>query len=152
MRRRYRFKLNGRDVEIEAAPAATLLKVLREELGIRSVKEGCGRGDCGACTVIMNGRAVHSCLTIMEQVDGAEIMTVEGLTRDEELDVLQRAFAEVGAVQCGYCTPGILMASKYLLTKNPNPSLDEVREALRGNLCRCTGYQSILEAVRRASR
>lgn len=152
MRKKYRFKLNGKNVEIEAAPAATLLKVLRDGLGIRSVKEGCGRGDCGACTVIMNGRAVHSCLTIMEQVDGAEIMTVEGLTRDEKLDVLQRAFAEVGAVQCGYCTPGILMASKYLLTKNPNPDLDEVREALRGNLCRCTGYQSILEAVRRASK
>lgn len=147
MLKRYRFILNGRRVEVEAPPAASLLKVLREKLNIMSVKEGCGKGDCGACTVLLNGRAVHSCLTIMEQVEGAEIVTVEGLKRNDELDPLQQAFAETGAVQCGYCTPGILMAAKALLMKRRKPSVEDVKEALRGNLCRCTGYLTIFEAV-----
>jgi len=151
LEKRYRFKLNGEWVEVESPPAATLLEVLREKLRLTGVKEGCCRGDCGACTVLLNGRPVHSCLTIMEHVQGAEVLTVEGLARNGALDALQRAFIEVGAVQCGYCTPGMLMAAKALLSVNPNPSREEVVEALRGNLCRCTGYAMLIKAVLRAA-
>lgn len=137
---------------VEAPPAYTLLEVLRNILNLTGTKDGCSKGECGACTVIMNGRAVNSCLTIMEQVEGAEIVTIEGLAKDPLADEIRKAFVEEGAVQCGYCTPGLIMASKVLLDKNPNPSVDETKEALRGNLCRCTGYTKIVRAVLRARR
>ena len=152
MEKTYRFKLNGKWVEVSAPPAATLLETLRERLHLTGAKEGCARGDCGACTVIMDERPIHSCLTIMEQVEGRDVRTVEGLSRNEELDPLQRAFVELGAVQCGYCTPGILMVSKALLEMNPHPGREDVVEALRGTLCRCTGYVKIIEAVLKASK
>lgn len=137
---------------VEAPPAYTLLEVLRNILNLTGTKDGCSKGECGACTVIMNGRAVNSCLTIMEQVEGAEILTIEGLVKDPIADEIRRAFVQEGAVQCGYCTPGLIMASKALLAKNPNPSVDETKEALRGNLCRCTGYTKIVRAVLKARR
>jgi carbon-monoxide dehydrogenase small subunit len=145
--REYSFKLNGKPVMVRAPPAYNLLETLRNVLGLTGTKNGCSEGECGACTVLMNGRAVHSCMTIMEQVRGAEVVTIEGLARDPESQALLKRFVEEGAVQCGYCTPGIVMASKALLAKNPRPSAEDVREALRGNLCRCTGYSRIVKAV-----
>lgn len=145
--REYSFKLNGKPVVVKAPPAYNLLETLRNVLGLTGTKNGCSEGECGACTVLLNGRAVHSCLTIMEQVRGADVVTIEGLAKDPESQTLLRRFVEEGAVQCGYCTPGIVMASKELLAKNPRPSAEEVREALRGNLCRCTGYSKIVKAV-----
>jgi len=145
--REYSFKLNGKPVVVKAPPAYNLLETLRNVLGLTGTKNGCSEGECGACTVLMNGRAVHSCLTIMEQVRGADVVTIEGLAKDPESQTLLRRFVEEGAVQCGYCTPGIVMTSKELLAKNPRPSAEEVREALRGNLCRCTGYSKVVKAV-----
>ena len=148
--KKYGFRLNGRRVAVEARPAASLLDVLRNTLALTGTKNGCSKGDCGACTVIMDGRAVHSCLTIMEQVGGADVVTIEGLASDPKSQHLLRSFAQEGAVQCGYCTPGIIMASKALLIGNPSPSADEIRSALRGNLCRCTGYAKVIRAVERS--
>ena len=143
----YSFRLNGKSVVVKAPPAYNLLDTLRDVLGLTGTKNGCSEGECGACTVLMNGEAVHSCLTIMEQVQGAEVVTIEGLANDPDSQALLRRFAEEGAVQCGYCTPGIIMASKALLARNPRPTAEETREALRGNLCRCTGYSTIVKAV-----
>ena len=151
MRRPIRFVLNGREVEVSVPPAYTLLETLRDVLHMTGTKDGCSDGDCGACTVLLDGRAVHSCLTIMAQVEGRSVTTVEGLVKDGEADIVQKAYAETGAIQCGYCTPGFIMATKALLTSNPNPSEEEILEALRGNLCRCTGYVKIIEAVKRAA-
>ncbi len=137
---------------VEAPPAYTLLEVLRNILDLTGTKDGCSKGECGACTVLINDRAINSCLTIMEQVEGTDIITVEGLAKDPVADKVRRAFVQEGAVQCGYCTPGLIMASKALLAKSPNPSVDETKEALRGNLCRCTGYAKILRAVLKARR
>jgi len=145
--REYSFKLNGKPVVVRAPPAYNLLETLRNALGLTGTKNGCSEGECGACTVLMNGEAVHSCLTIMEQVRGADIVTIEGLAKDPESQRLLRRFAQEGAVQCGYCTPGVVMASKALLMHNPRPSIEETKEALRGNLCRCTGYSKIVTAV-----
>lgn len=145
--RRYSFKLNGKPVVVQAPPAYNLLETLRNVAGLTGTKNGCSEGECGACTVLMNGKAVHSCLTIMEQVRGADVVTIEGLASDPDSQALLRHFAEEGAVQCGYCTPGVVMASKALLDRNPRPSLEETKEALRGNLCRCTGYSKIVKAV-----
>ncbi|HEY3424899.1 MAG TPA: (2Fe-2S)-binding protein, partial [Negativicutes bacterium] len=124
-----------------------LLDVLREKLRLTGAKEGCGEGECGACTVIMDGKAVNSCMILAFQARGATIITIEGLAEFGELDILQRAFVNNGAVQCGYCTPGMIMSAKALLLKNPNPSADEIRTAIAGNLCRCTGYLSIIKAI-----
>lgn len=143
----YSFRLNGKSVVVKAPPAYNLLETLRDVLGLTGTKNGCSEGECGACTVLMNGEAVHSCLTIMEQVQGAEVVTIEGLANDPDSQALLRRFTEEGAVQCGYCTPGIIMASKALLARNPRPTAEETREALRGNLCRCTGYSTIVRAV-----
>jgi len=143
----YSFRLNGKSVVVKAPPAYNLLDTLRDMLGLTGTKNGCSEGECGACTVLMNGEAVHSCLTIMEQVQGAEVVTIEGLANDPDSQALLRRFVEEGAVQCGYCTPGIIMASKALLARNPRPTAEETREALRGNLCRCTGYSTIVKAV-----
>jgi carbon-monoxide dehydrogenase small subunit len=145
------FVVNGRSVEVDAPPMARLLDVLREELGLTGTKEGCGEGECGACAVVIDGVLVNSCLVPVAQVSGARVMTIEGLEQNGELGRVQRAFIEHGGAQCGICTPGMILAAKCLLDETPHPTLDEIREALAGNLCRCTGYMRIFEAVARAS-
>jgi carbon-monoxide dehydrogenase small subunit len=143
--------VNGMAHEVEVRPTARLLDVLRDQLGLTGTKEGCAEGECGACTVIVDGRAVNSCVMLAVQVRGKEILTVEGLAEHGELDLLQQKFVEYGAVQCGYCTPGMLMSAKALLMGNPVPSEQDIRIALAGNLCRCTGYAAIVAAVKAAS-
>jgi len=143
----FRFTLNGTPQTVDAPPLARLLDVLREDLRCTGPKEGCGEGECGACTVLIDGLAVNSCLVPVIQADGATIVTVEGLAKDGRLDPVQEAFVRCGAAQCGICTPGFLLTARALLDENPHPSRDEVREALAGNLCRCTGYQKIVDAV-----
>jgi aerobic carbon-monoxide dehydrogenase small subunit len=145
------FFVNGFYQETEIRPAARLIDVLRDTLGLTGTKEGCSEGECGACTVIVDGRAVNSCLVLAAQVRGKHVLTVEGLAGDDGLDVLQRAFKDNGAVQCGYCTPGMLMSAKALLLQNPSPTEEEIRVALAGNLCRCTGYTTIVRAVQAAA-
>ena len=148
---RIRFTVNGNPVEEEVDGSIRLLDLLRDRLFLTGAKEGCGEGECGACTVLIDGRAVNSCLVPAPQVDGKEVLTVEGLSRDGELHPIQRAFVERGAVQCGFCTPGFIMSTYALLAKNPDPSDEEIMTALEGNLCRCTGYAKILEAVHYAA-
>jgi carbon-monoxide dehydrogenase small subunit len=150
-RKKIRLKINGRWREVETRPDRLLLDLLREELELTGTKKGCEKGECGACTVIMNGKAVLSCLVPALKAEGAEIVTVEGLAREGELHPLQRAFWEEGAVQCGYCTPGMLLAGKALLDENPRPTADEVKTAISGNLCRCTGYTKIIRAIQTAA-
>ncbi|MDD3627736.1 MAG: (2Fe-2S)-binding protein [bacterium] len=142
-----KFKLNGKKIKFDCPDNWTLLRMLRDGLRLTGTKEGCGKGECGACSVIMNGELVNSCLVLGNQVDNAEIITIEGLSENGELDRIQKAFIEHGAVQCGFCTPGMILAAKTLLISNPNPTLEDVREALSGNLCRCTGYKKIFEAI-----
>ena len=142
--------LNGEAVTVEVEPFELLVDVLRDKLGLTGVKIGCSEGECGACTVIMDGQAVLSCLLPAMKAHGREVVTIEGLSRDGELHPLQRAFIEQGAVQCGYCTPGMIMSAKALLDENPQPSPDEIEEAMAGNLCRCTGYIQIVEAIESA--
>lgn len=142
-----RFVLNGKEVDMAVDPEVTLLYLLREELFLTGTKEGCGSGECGACTVLMDGIAVNSCLVLAPQINGTEIITIEALEQDGKLDRLQRSFIDHHAVQCGFCTPGMLMSAKALLLKNPTPTQEEIRIALSGNLCRCTGYQNIIAAV-----
>jgi carbon-monoxide dehydrogenase small subunit len=146
------FTINGRKVERETDAGTRLLDLLREGLGLTGTKEGCGEGECGACTVLLDGRAVNSCLVLAPQADGKEVVTVEGLARGATLHPIQQAFVDEGGVQCGFCTPGFLMAAYALLLRNPDPSDEEIRSALEGNLCRCTGYTKIVQAVRRAAR
>lgn len=147
-----RFRLNGRPVTYEGSGARRLLDVLREELGATGTKEGCGEGECGACSVLIDGEVVDSCLVAVGQVDGRDVLTVEGLADGGRLSALQQAFIERGAAQCGICTPGMLLAAHVLLQRANRPSADDVREALAGNLCRCTGYTKIIEAVLSCSR
>ena len=147
-----KFYVNGEDVNIEVEESARLLDILRETLGLTGTKEGCSVGECGACTVIMNGDAVHSCLVLAPSLQGAKIETVESLEKDKVLTKLQKCFLENGAVQCGFCTPGMLMSAKALLDKNPNPTEDEIKDALEGNLCRCTGYIPIINSVKAAAK
>jgi len=146
-----RFRLNGRPVEVDAPPGRRLLDLLREDLGLIGTKEGCGEGECGACTVLVDGKPRLSCLTLAVQVEGKDVHTVEGLAQSGKLHPLQEAFIETAGVQCGFCTPGFLMAAYALLLENPSPTKEEVREWLSGNLCRCTGYEQIVEAVLRAA-
>jgi carbon-monoxide dehydrogenase small subunit len=141
------FKVNGTDVQSESAPMARLLDVLREELRLTGSKEGCGEGECGACTVLIDGVAVNSCLIPVAQADGCSLVTVEGIAVDDRLHPVQQAFVDHGATQCGICTPGFIVMAKALLDENPHPSPADVRTALAGNLCRCTGYQKIIDAV-----
>ncbi|MCL7395908.1 MAG: (2Fe-2S)-binding protein [Thaumarchaeota archaeon] len=145
------FILNGRLVKIQTEPNITLLDLLREELRITSVKRGCETGECGACTVLLDDKPVNSCLILAPMIDGRRILTVEGLTKDRELHPLQESFIEEFALQCGYCTPGMLLTSKALLDLNPSPTIEEIKEALSGNLCRCGAYQQIINAILRAS-
>ena len=142
------FSVNGRAVTSEGSGARRLLDVLREELRLTGTKEGCGEGECGACSVLIDGRVVDSCLVAVGQVEGCEVLTVEGLGTNGQLSTLQRAFIEHGAAQCGICTPGMLLAAQALLAERPTPTEDEVRTGLAGNLCRCTGYTKIIDAVR----
>ena len=143
-----RFTLNGVPVSLEVQGARRLLDVLRETVGLTGTKEGCGEGECGACSVLIDGEVVNSCLVAAGQVEGCDVVTVEGLAaEDGHLSVLQQAFIDRGAAQCGICTPGMLLAAHVLLRENPNPSVDDVRVGLAGNLCRCTGYTKIIDAV-----
>ena len=146
------FKLNGKHASCEVEPNMTLLDMLRTRFKMTSLKKGCDAGDCGACTVLLNGEPVCSCLMLAPQVDGMDVLTLEGLAEGGKLDVVQIAFAESYGLQCGYCTPGIIMTAAALLRRNPSPTIDEIRHALEGNICRCTGYSQIVEAVVRASR
>lgn len=146
------FKVNGKLVTVRASPMERLLDVLREELGLTGTKEGCGEGECGSCSVLMDGVLVNSCLIPVLQAKGADIVTIEGLAAGERLHALQQAFLECGGAQCGICTPGMILAAFHLLSKKPRPTLEEVREGLSGNLCRCTGYMQIFEAVAEAGR
>lgn len=141
------FTLNGKPVSVETAPNKRLLDLLHDDLGMLSVKEGCSEGECGACTVIFNGEPVTSCCMLAGQAEGAEIITVEGISIDGKPNVLQQAFLEAGAVQCGFCIPGMLLNAQALLMKNPNPTMEEIKVAMSGNLCRCTGYAKIEKAV-----
>ncbi len=142
--------VNGERRSIEAHPMARLLDVLREQLHLTGTKEGCGEGECGACSVFINGRLVNSCLVPVAQVEGAEIKTIEGIASDNQLHAVQQAFIECGGAQCGICTPGMVMAAVDLLGRNPNPTDADIRNGLAGNLCRCTGYMKIFESVVRA--
>jgi carbon-monoxide dehydrogenase small subunit len=139
--------INGDEVEFACQPGQTLLEVLRTELGMTGTKNGCGSGDCGACTVIVNDRPVNACLVLGVELDGADIETIEGMAKGNQLHPLQQKFLDHAALQCGICTPGILNMAKALLAKNPNPTESEVRYGLAGNLCRCTGYDKIVRAV-----
>jgi aerobic-type carbon monoxide dehydrogenase small subunit (CoxS/CutS family) len=143
--------VNGRLRRLEVAPHETLLEALRDRLELTGTKKCCGEGECGACTVIVDGRAVDSCIILAAEVDGCEVLTIEGLAVDGKPGTLQQAFLDAGAVQCGFCTPGMIMAAHYLLTNNPHPTEEEIREGLSGNLCRCTGYRKIVEAVQAAA-
>lgn len=143
--------VNGKQHTLEIEPQERLLDLLRLKLKLAGAKEGCGEGECGACTVIMNGEAVNACMVLAYQARNAEILTIEGLASDGELDIVQQTFVDNGAVQCGYCTPGMIMSTKALLLKNANPTEAEIREALAGNLCRCTGYVNIIKAVKTAA-
>jgi len=146
------FSVNGEPYVLERVPVnRSLLHVLRDDLGLTGTKEGCGEGDCGACTVIMDGKAVNACLVLAAEVEGKDILTVEGLAKGGKLHPLQQAFVDEGAVQCGFCTPGMLLSAKALLDVNPSPSEIEIRTALAGNLCRCTGYDKIVRAVQDAA-
>jgi carbon-monoxide dehydrogenase small subunit len=143
--------LNGKDVRVEIAPCATLVYVLREQLGLTGTKIGCEEGECGACTVLVDGAPVDSCIYPAMKAAGRRVLTVEGLAQADELHPIQRAFIEQGAVQCGYCTPGLLLTALALLEQNPHPSEDEIRRAISGNLCRCTGYLKIIRAIQAAA-
>jgi carbon-monoxide dehydrogenase small subunit len=144
-------KLNREEVTVQVKPSALLVEVLRDQLELTGTKVACGEGECGACTVLLDGEPVNSCLVPALKAQDREVMTVEGLAPLGELHPLQKAFVEHGAVQCGYCTPGMLMSAKALLDHNPNPTEEEVRRAISGNLCRCTGYAKIVEAILEAS-
>lgn len=144
--------VNGKDYTVNIDNDMRLLDLLREELGLIGAKEGCSEGECGACTVIMDGKTVNTCLVMGFQAQDSNIITIEGLEENGEIHPIQQAFIDVGAVQCGYCTPGMILSAKALLDKNPNPIREQIREGISGNLCRCTGYNKIVDAVEKATR
>jgi len=144
--------VNGTNYQVRVPPWRMLVEVLRENLGLMGTKKSCNEGECGACTIIMDGRPVTSCLVLAVDARGKDIVTIEGLSEGEKLDPIQESFLRHGALQCGFCTPGMVMASKALLNENPNPTLAEAREAIAGNLCRCTGYQHIIDAILNVSK
>jgi carbon-monoxide dehydrogenase small subunit len=143
--------INGQPVESLVEPNRTLLQFLREDLGLTGTKHGCGLGDCGACTVILDGQPVNSCLVLAIQANGKEVLTIEGLAENGKLHPIQQAFVDKGAIQCGFCTPGMILSAKALLDANPKPTEEDIRMAISGNLCRCTGYQKIVEAIGEAA-
>lgn len=145
------FTLNGRPADMEVQGDKRLLDFIREDLGLTGTKEGCGEGECGACTVMLNGVAIHSCLSVAGQLDGGELWTIEGLEQNGELDAIQKAFIKKSATQCGFCTSGMVMSIKALLLKNPTPTPEEVKLAIAGNICRCTGYREIKNAAQEAA-
>jgi carbon-monoxide dehydrogenase small subunit len=147
MKHRIRFTINGEVREMEVKANQRLLDLIRNDLDLTGTKEGCAGGECGACTVLVDGKAINSCLMLAVEADGKEILTIEGLAEGVVLDPIQESFVEHGALQCGFCIPGMIMSAKALLKKNPHPSEKEVREAISGNLCRCTGYEKIIEAI-----
>ncbi len=147
MKRLLRFTVNGIGREIAVDPHRTLLDALREDLGLTGTKQGCGEGDCGACVVLLDSVPVNACLVLALEAEGHEVLTIEGVARGAALHPVQQAFLDVGAVQCGYCTPGMVLVTVSFLDRNPQPTLDQARQAISGNLCRCTGYQKIVEAV-----
>lgn len=142
------FILNGKNVSYELESDKRLLDFIRDDLKLTGTKEGCGEGECGACTIIVNNKAVNSCLMFTSEINGTNVLTIEGLEKNGEIDLIQQAFIDKGAVQCGFCTPGFIMSIKALLIINPNPSEEEIIESIEGNLCRCTGYYKILDAVK----
>lgn len=144
--------VNSKFYQLSIPPWRTLLEVIREDLGLTGTKEGCGLGECGACTVIMEGRAVNSCLVLATEVDGKQITTIEGLADEDKLHPLQQAFVDHGGLQCGFCTPGMIMSAKALLDENPTPGEEEIRRGIAGNLCRCTGYTKIIESIKEAAK
>jgi carbon-monoxide dehydrogenase small subunit len=152
MTRKIKFKVNGNAYELEIEPSETLLDVLRNRLGLTGTKEGCGVGDCGACTVLVDGKAVNSCLMLCIAAEGREIRTIEGVAQNGELQPIQKAFMHEGAIQCGYCTPGMVLSSIALLEENPRPTKEEIKFGIAGNLCRCTGYTKIIKAIEAAAK
>jgi len=146
------FKINGEKKKLSVDGNMTLLRLIREVLKLTGTKEGCGIGECGACTVLVDGKALNSCLVLAGQIDGCEITTIEGLAKNGELHKIQKAFIEYGAVQCGFCTSGMIMSAKAFLDKNPHPTRDEIKLAISGNLCRCTGYKQIVDAMESTSK
>jgi carbon-monoxide dehydrogenase small subunit len=141
------FTINGKEMSLVVPAHRTLLQLLREDLHLTGTKEGCGEGECGACTVLLDGRAVNACLTLAVEVDGSDVRTIESESEGPELSVLQEAFVRNHALQCGFCTPGMIMSARSLLEKNPSPTAEQIKEAIAGNLCRCTGYEPIIRAV-----
>ena len=141
------FKVNGKAITLDVDGNITLLEVLRENLGLSGTKKGCETGECGACAVLVDGENVSSCMILIGEVEGKEVTTIEGLAKDGELDPVQIAFAELAGLQCGFCTPGMIISARALLNRNPNPTRAEIHEGLAGNLCRCTGYEQIIESV-----
>jgi len=142
--------VNGQGVEVKVRPNATLLEVLREQIGLKGTKKGCGTGECGACTVLLDGNPVNACLVLALKARGRHVVTIEGLAPEGEMDPLQEEFVKKGALQCGFCGPGMLISAKALLNRNASPSKEQIKEALAGNICRCTGYSKIIEAVQAA--
>ncbi|MBW2031329.1 MAG: (2Fe-2S)-binding protein [Deltaproteobacteria bacterium] len=145
------FTLNGKPHKITVRPWRTLLEVIREDLQLTGTKEGCGQGECGSCTVIMGGKTVNSCLIPAAEADGQEVLTIEGLDKDGTLHPIQQAFIENAGMQCGFCTPGMIMSAKFLLERKPDPSEEEIREGIAGNFCRCTGYTKVIESISAAA-
>jgi aerobic carbon-monoxide dehydrogenase small subunit len=153
MKQQVVLKVNGKEYQVTIEPHRTLISVIREELDLTGTKEGCGVGECGACTVLVNGQNINSCLAFAVDMEGKEIITIEGLApKPGEVHPIQKAFLDHGAVQCGFCSPGMILSTKAILDKNPNPTEDEIRKGLSGNLCRCTGYVKIIEAVKSLSK
>jgi carbon-monoxide dehydrogenase small subunit len=146
-----KLRVNGESVQLLVEEDETLLDVLRDRLFLTGTKRGCGEGQCGHCTVVLNGKAVNSCLTLALEAEGSQVLTIEGLAQGNSLHPIQKAYVEAGAIQCGYCTPGMVMAVYSLLQQNPQPSEEEIREGIKGVMCRCTGYYKIVEAVKTAS-
>lgn len=151
MKRLIRLNVNGQALEAAVDTNRTLVQFLREDLGLTGTKHGCGLGDCGACTVIMDGKPVNSCLVLAVQANGSDVLTIEGLAENGKLHPIQQAFVDKGAIQCGFCSPGMILSAKALLDSNPRPAEHEIRHAISGNLCRCTGYQKIVEAIQEAA-
>ncbi len=143
--------VNGKSYELSVSPWRTLLEVIREDLGLTGTKEGCHLGECGACTVIMDGKTVNSCLVLATEADGKQVTTIEGLADGDKLHPVQQAFVDHGGLQCGFCTPGMIMSAKVLLDEKPDPSEEEIKRAIAGNMCRCTGYTKIIESIKAAA-